>query len=139
VESAVIMARGAKITPQDIIPRRLRGGGEPSSSVTISIGTSMADARRQLFLRTFASTGGDAVRSAKMLGIAESELRAELAPLFGGSADGAKDGARAGSNGAAPAPADDEDGLEAAQGGAVRSRSAAAKPPAAKAKASKKR
>ena len=139
VESAVIMARGAKITPQDIIPRRLRGGGEPSSSVTISIGTSMADARRQLFLRTFASTGGDAVRSAKMLGIAESELRAELAPLFGGSADGSKDGARAGSNGAAPAPADDEDGLEAAQGGAVRSRSAAAKPPAAKAKASKKR
>src|SRR5919107_3477335 len=34
VESAVIMARGSKITPQDIIPRRLRGGGEPSSSVT---------------------------------------------------------------------------------------------------------
>jgi DNA-binding NtrC family response regulator len=85
VESAVIMARGPLITPEDIVPRRLRNSGEFNSMVSIPVGSTMAEARRQLVLRTFASTGGDAERSAKMLGVPLGDLRAELASMLGAS------------------------------------------------------
>src|SRR5580765_3883037 len=48
VERSVIMARGDKITVNDIMPRHLRNAGEVASSVTIPVGASMSDARRQL-------------------------------------------------------------------------------------------
>src|ERR687884_1507431 len=58
VERAVIMARGPTIGINDILPRHMRTSGEVPTTVTLSVGASLADARRQLLLRTFAMTGG---------------------------------------------------------------------------------
>jgi DNA-binding NtrC family response regulator len=101
VESAVIMARGPLITPEDIVPRRLRNSGEFNNTISIPVGSTLAEARRQLVLRTFASTGGDAERSATMIGMPIGDLRAELASIFGNA------------NGSRPAAHDDEGAAEA--------------------------
>jgi DNA-binding NtrC family response regulator len=82
VERAVIMARGDRIGVHDIMPRHLRAAGEVPSAVTIPVGASMSDARRQLVLRTFASTDGDLPRTAKLLGVAKDEVRAELQAML---------------------------------------------------------
>jgi two-component system response regulator HydG len=106
VERAVIMARGPRITAEDIIPRHLRQSGETQSPVTIPVGSTMADARRQLVLRTFASTGGDLERTAKVVGLPADEIRSELSALLrgGDGADGADGAQAARSNGHARAP-----------------------------------
>jgi DNA-binding NtrC family response regulator len=96
VERAVIMSRGSTIGTEDIVPRHLRSGDIPSS-ITIPMGATAAEARQQLVLRTFASTSGDVVRTGKVLGLSEKEVRAELMALVQGS--GAKAG---GSNNGAP-------------------------------------
>jgi two-component system, NtrC family, response regulator PilR len=82
VERAVIMARGSTIALNDIMPRHLRNSGEVSSTVTIQVGATVSDARRQLVLRTFASTGGDAGRTAKLLGVSVEEVRSDLLALI---------------------------------------------------------
>src|SRR5512133_2264892 len=83
IERAVIMSRGPRISASDVTPRHLRQSVECPSAVTIAVGSSVADARRQLVLRTFAATGGDVERSAKTLGISERELREELSKMVG--------------------------------------------------------
>ena len=84
VERAVIMSRGEKITAFDIMPRHIRLAGE-AAVVPMSVpeGASLAATRRQLVLRTFASTSGDAVRTAKIVGITPDEVRAEIESLVG--------------------------------------------------------
>ncbi len=82
VERAVIMTRNEVISVEDIVPRHLRSGAEQSGSVTIPVGSSLADARRHLMLRTFASTGGDQERTAKMLGVSGEEVRRELSSML---------------------------------------------------------
>jgi DNA-binding NtrC family response regulator len=82
VERAVIMARGTTISAADVVPRHLRTTGEVPAVVSVPVGSSLADAKRQLVLRTFASTGGDVERSAKLLGMPTMELRGELARLL---------------------------------------------------------
>jgi DNA-binding NtrC family response regulator len=82
VERAVIMSRGPTIGVADVVPRHLRTSGEIPAVVNVPVGSSLADAKRQLVLRTFASTGGDAERSAKLLGMSASELRGELSRLL---------------------------------------------------------
>jgi DNA-binding NtrC family response regulator len=84
VERAVIMARGPKLTLADIMPRHLRVGGDTPTSVSIPVGSTVADARRQLVLRTFASTGGDVTRTARMLGLAASDVHSEMLALLNG-------------------------------------------------------
>ncbi|HEX3868659.1 MAG TPA: sigma 54-interacting transcriptional regulator, partial [Gemmatimonadaceae bacterium] len=86
VERAVIMARGSTIGVNDVMPRHLRGSGTVPSSVTIEVGATVADARRQLVLRTFASTGGDASRTAKLLGVSADDVRRDMADLVEGAA-----------------------------------------------------
>jgi transcriptional regulator with PAS, ATPase and Fis domain len=84
IESAVIMAKGTSIGAQDIIPRRLRAQADASqATVTLTVGATLAEARRQMLLRTFSSTGGDVERTAHTLGISESEVRNELGSLLG--------------------------------------------------------
>ncbi|HEU5186362.1 MAG TPA: sigma-54 dependent transcriptional regulator [Gemmatimonadaceae bacterium] len=92
VERAVIMSRSGTIGAADIVPRHLRITGEVPAVVSVPVGSSLADARRQLVLRTFASTGGDVERSAKLLGLSPAELRGELTRLLSGN--GAENGAR---------------------------------------------
>ncbi|MBA3656492.1 MAG: sigma-54-dependent Fis family transcriptional regulator [Gemmatimonadaceae bacterium] len=87
VERAVIMARGDKIEATDIIPRHLTTGAQANAPLTISAGTSLAEARKQLVLRTFASTGGDAVRTAKIVGMALADVHSELASMLNGNGD----------------------------------------------------
>lgn len=85
VERAVIMGRGNRIEDRDIIPRTLRTTAVSNTPLTINPGTSLAETRRQLVLRTFASTGGDYLRTAKIVGMAEADVRNELASLLNGN------------------------------------------------------
>jgi hypothetical protein len=55
--------------------------GETPAPMTVPAGASLADTRRQLVLRTFASTSGDAARTAKIVGISAEEVRAEISAL----------------------------------------------------------
>jgi DNA-binding NtrC family response regulator len=103
VERAVIMARGDKIEASDIIPRHLRSGAEAAAPLTISAGTSLAETRKQLVLRTFASTGGDAARTAKIVGMPLADVHSELASMLNGNG-GAVSGAERAKAAAAPAP-----------------------------------
>src|SRR5918998_2444602 len=89
VERAVIMSRGPRITLADIMPRHLRIAGDTPTSVSIAVGSTVADARRQLMLRTFASTGGDLGRTAKILGVAAADVHAELLAVLNGAPGGA--------------------------------------------------
>ena len=72
------------------------------AALTIPVGATAAEARRQLVLRTFASTSGDATRTAKMLGLTEEDVRSELLLLLNGARD------------ASPVPAPSDSGIEAA-------------------------
>jgi two-component system response regulator HydG len=97
VERAVIMGRGATIQAADIMPRHLRRGQDPSMSITVPPGATLADTRRQLVLRAFASTNGDYARTATIVGMTPGDVRAEIASLLNGKADG--DRASGGENG----------------------------------------
>ena len=57
------------------------------AALTIQVGATAAEARRQLVLRTFASTSGDAARTGKVLGLSEEDVRAELLTLLNGAGD----------------------------------------------------
>src|SRR5947209_9666481 len=83
VERAVIMSRTDKIGRSDLMLRHLRNAAE-APAVTMAVGTTVADARRQLVLKTFASADGDIARTAKLAGISEEEVRAELLALIEG-------------------------------------------------------
>src|SRR5437762_2034720 len=82
VERGVIMGRGDKLTLQDLMPRHLKASSSAPSSVTIAVGSSMADAQRQLVLRTFASSNGDAARAAKVLGMDAADVRREIMAML---------------------------------------------------------
>jgi two-component system response regulator HydG len=89
VERAVIMSRGDKITAADIMPRHLRRGVDPNASITVPPGATLADTRRQMVLRAFASTNGDYTRTATIVGMTPGDVRAEIASLLNGSPGGA--------------------------------------------------
>jgi DNA-binding NtrC family response regulator len=128
VERAVIMSRGSKITAADIMPRHLRRGMDPSSSITVPPGATLADTRRQMVLRAFASTNGDYARTATIVGMTPGDVRSEIASLLNGS-DRAGDGAASAGNGAYRPP-------KAPESAAAPSKSAK---PAAKGHKAKKR
>ena len=85
VERGVIMARGNTIQLADLLPRHARMAAEAPSHVTIPVGSSMADAQRQLVVRTFATANGDPERAAKMLGMTADDVRREIRALLDGS------------------------------------------------------
>ncbi|HEV7387858.1 MAG TPA: sigma 54-interacting transcriptional regulator [Gemmatimonadaceae bacterium] len=84
VERAVIMSRGDKIKAADIMPRHLQRTGEFSTAITVPPGATLADTRRQLVLRAFASTNGDYARTATIVGMNAADVRAEIASLLNG-------------------------------------------------------
>jgi two-component system response regulator HydG len=87
VERAVIMTRGDKIKAADIMPRHLRRG-DGTASMTVPPGATLADTRRQLVLRAFASTNGDYTRTATIVGMSPGDVRSEIASLLNGSTGG---------------------------------------------------
>ena len=108
VERAVIMTKGDVITAHDIMPRHIRTGEYPAA-MTVAAGSSLADTRKQLVLRTFASTSGDAVRTGKIVGISPAEVKTEIESLLrqNGGATAPAEGAGAAkvNRTAKPAPA----------------------------------
>jgi DNA-binding NtrC family response regulator len=75
IERAVILAKGDVIDVGDMRPRNIAQG---ESEVHIPVGTSLEESSRQLTLKTFAFTGGDHAKTARILGIEERELRERL-------------------------------------------------------------
>ena len=93
VERAVIMARGEKIGLNDMLLRHLRVPAD-GTALTISVGsTTVADARRQLILKTFASADGDVSRTAKLAGVSADEVRREILALLDVAGGGSDNGA----------------------------------------------
>jgi DNA-binding NtrC family response regulator len=86
VERAVIMTRTDMIKAADIMPRHLRRGHDANAAITIPPGATLADTRRQLVLRTFASTNGDYTRTATVVGMTPADVRAEISSLLNGKA-----------------------------------------------------
>jgi transcriptional regulator with PAS, ATPase and Fis domain len=82
VERAVIMTRADVISAEDIMPRHARMTGEFPAAMSVPAGSSLADTKKQLVLRTFASTSGDVQRTAKIVGISAEEVKAEIASLI---------------------------------------------------------
>jgi DNA-binding NtrC family response regulator len=81
VEKAVILARGSRVMLEDLTSRRHRTADQ-TGLVSVPVGASLAEARRQLVLQNFASANGDLGRAAKMTGIPVAEVRAELQSLL---------------------------------------------------------
>jgi DNA-binding NtrC family response regulator len=75
IERAVILAKGDRIEVADLQPRHM---AREEQEVRIPVGSSLQDAERLLTLKTFAFTGGDHAKTAKILGIGEKELRDRL-------------------------------------------------------------
>ncbi|HWV57060.1 MAG TPA: sigma-54 dependent transcriptional regulator [Longimicrobiales bacterium] len=76
VERAVILARGDRIGVRDLQPRQLSLNEQ---EVRIPIGTTtLEESERLITLKTFAFTGGDHARTARILGLDEQELRRRL-------------------------------------------------------------
>ncbi|MGH7650405.1 MAG: sigma-54-dependent transcriptional regulator [Gemmatimonadaceae bacterium] len=98
VERAVIMSRGDKIKAVDIMPRHLRRGTDPTTSITVPPGATLADTRRQLVLRAFASTNGDYARTATIVGMTPADVRAEISTLLNGAPGGSSPAAVNGSH-----------------------------------------
>jgi DNA-binding NtrC family response regulator len=84
VERAVIMARGEIITADDIMPRHLRMSGE-MPAITMAAGASLADAKRQLVLRSFATANGDPAKTARIVGISAEEVKSEISSMLNGN------------------------------------------------------
>ena len=115
VERAVIMTRGDKIKAADIMPRHLRRGQDVSAPITVPVGATLADTRRQLVLRAFASTNGDYARTATMVGMTAADVRAEIASLLNGTASDSPP-AQSTSNGASRPARDSDSSGSAAKG-----------------------
>ena len=82
VERAVIMSPGPTIGLSDVVPRHLRNSADTATSVSLPVGSTLADARRQLVIKTFSMTGGDVERTARVLGASAADVRAELTALL---------------------------------------------------------
>jgi two-component system response regulator HydG len=131
VERAVIMSRSDKIKATDIMPRHLRRGQDATTSITLPPGATLADTRRQLVLRAFASTNGDYARTATIVGMTPGDVRAEIASLLNGEAgtgaaqastvNGAQRSGKA-SDSAAPAGKSAKTPAKAAAGAAAKSK-----------------
>jgi DNA-binding NtrC family response regulator len=87
LERAVIMSRGSTIAASDVIPRHLHNAPVPPLMIDVG-NTTVAEARKQLVLRTLAQTGGDVDRTAKLLGLSGHEVQRELSALLNGHGGG---------------------------------------------------
>ena len=82
IQRAVIMAKGAELTP-DLLPARIREAGQtvqdaPPSPPPIHVGMSLDDAEKQLITLTLSSVGGNKLKAATILGISRRTLYDKL-------------------------------------------------------------
>ena len=83
VERAVILTKSDTIEVRDLSPKRF---GLEEREVHIPVGTTLADSEKAVTLKTFAFTGGDQKKTAKILGVAEKDLKAKLQTYLGANA-----------------------------------------------------
>ena len=82
IERAVILARDRLIDATDLQPRYR---SLDDREVRIPVGTALQDAERLIALKTFAFTGGDHGKTARILGVEEKQLRGQLTTWLGGN------------------------------------------------------
>jgi DNA-binding NtrC family response regulator len=75
VERAVILTRGEVIDVGDLQPRQI---SLDEKEIRIPVGSTLQEAERLLTLKTFAFTGGDHAKTARILGLDEKELQERL-------------------------------------------------------------
>ncbi|HEU5207922.1 MAG TPA: sigma-54 dependent transcriptional regulator [Longimicrobiales bacterium] len=90
VERAVILSKSDTIEVRDLSPKRF---GLEEREVHIPVGTSIADSEKAVTLKTFAFTGGDQKKTAKILGVTEKDLKAKLQTYLGANATKARSAA----------------------------------------------
>jgi len=86
IERAVILARDRLIDASDLQPRYR---SLDDREVRIPVGTALQDAERLIALKTFAFTGGDHGKTARILGVDEKDLRGQLTTWLAGASNGA--------------------------------------------------
>jgi DNA-binding NtrC family response regulator len=77
IESAVVMAKGHVITPEDL-PPTIAADSE-SNYVRIHLGVTMADAEREVIRANLAANNGNKSRTAEILGIGRKTLHRKIA------------------------------------------------------------
>jgi DNA-binding NtrC family response regulator len=80
IERAVILAKGPEIDAAELRPRHL---SLDEAEVRVPVGTTLEDSERLVALKTFAFTGGDHGKTARILGIEEDTLRTRLQHWLG--------------------------------------------------------
>ncbi len=86
VERAVILAHGQRIEATDLQPKHL---SLDEKEVRVPVGTSLEESNRLVTLKTFAFTGGDHGKTARILGVADDELKRRLAAYLQDDGNGA--------------------------------------------------
>ncbi|MCG8478707.1 MAG: sigma-54 dependent transcriptional regulator [Spirochaetales bacterium] len=77
IESAVVMAKGTIITPEDLPPAINRGADE-SDSIKITLGSTLDEAEREIIRSTLAAQNGNKTRTAELLGIGRKTLHRKI-------------------------------------------------------------
>ncbi|MFP4329392.1 MAG: sigma-54-dependent transcriptional regulator [Alkalispirochaetaceae bacterium] len=76
IESAVVMCKGTIITPDDLPPSITRDNED--DYIRISLGSSLADAEREIIRSTLAAQNGNKSRTAEILGIGRKTLHRKV-------------------------------------------------------------
>jgi len=78
IHRAVVLCSGDVILP-DHLPRRFGRVGKDTPTITLPVGTTLAQMERAMITRTLAYTGGNRTRAAELLGISRRALYNKLA------------------------------------------------------------
>lgn len=76
IESAVVMCKGNIVTPEDLPPSITRESDE--DYIRISLGSTLADAEREIIRSTLAAQNGNKSRTAEVLGIGRKTLHRKV-------------------------------------------------------------
>ncbi|MEX2445441.1 MAG: sigma-54 dependent transcriptional regulator [Alkalispirochaeta sp.] len=78
IESAVVMAKNTYITVDDL-PPSISQGADEGDSITISVGSRLDEAEREVIRSTLAACNGNKTRTAEVLGIGRKTLHRKIA------------------------------------------------------------
>lgn len=73
VESAVVLATSKEIPPRSL-PEAIRKGSPPKGTISLRLGSTLADAEREMIIATLAHTNNNRAKSARQLGIGRKTL-----------------------------------------------------------------